>query len=108
MMEKTQVDRGYQSYQKKIVAYLDGSLAADEKSEFEAFVRTHPEFEAQIKSKEQELMLLRSRIPATTLSAESLSSLENEMKQSIFNLLKEEPKNFLDRVKNSWEEWTNR
>lgn len=108
MMEKTQSERSYLSYQKKIISYLDGSLSPDEKAEFEAFVRTHPEFEAQIKNKEDELLLLKAKIPATALSAETLSSLENEMKLSIFNLLKEEPKNFLDRVKDSWEEWTNR
>lgn len=108
MMEKTQGDRSYLAYQKKIVAYIDGSLAPDERSEFEAFVRTHPEFEAQIKKKEDELMLLKAKIPATSLSPEGLSALENEMKQSIFNLLKEEPKNFWDRLKDSWEEWANR
>jgi anti-sigma-K factor RskA len=108
MMEKTQSERSYLSYQKKIISYLDGSLSPDEKAEFEAFVRTHPEFEAHIKNKEDELLLLKAKIPATALTAETLSSLENEMKLSIFNLLKEEPKNFLDRIKDSWEEWTNR
>ena len=107
MIEKNR-DTQYPQYQKKIIAYLDGSLSPDEKSEFEAFVRTHPEFEAQIKVKEEEFSHLKSLIPAMTLSKESIESIENEMKQSIFNLLKEEPKNFMDRVKNSWEEWINR
>ena len=109
MIEKNREPQSqYPQYQKKIIAYLDGSLSADDKSEFEAFVRTHPEFEAQIKVKENELSLLKSLIPATNLTRESLESIESEMKMSIFNLLKEEPKNLMDRVKNSWEEWINR
>ena len=35
-------------FQKKILGYLDGSLSSEDKSEFEAYVRTHPEFETQI------------------------------------------------------------
>lgn len=95
-------------YKKKIISYLDGSLSAEDKSEFEAYVRTHPEFEAEINKKTEELSALQGKIPAATLSATGLESLESEMKQSIFNLLKEEPKNLMDRVKNSWEEWINR
>ena len=95
-------------FKKKITAYLDGSLSSEDKSEFEAYVRTHPEFEAEINKKTEELSVLQSKIPAATMSAQNLESLESEMKQSIFNLLKEEPKNLMDRVKNSWEEWINR
>lgn len=95
-------------YKKKIISYLDGSLSSEDKSEFEAYVRTHPEFEAEINKKTEELSVLQSKIPAATMSAQNLESLESEMKQSIFNLLKEEPKNLMDRVKNSWEEWINR
>lgn len=86
--------------------YLDGSLSAQEQSEFEAFVLTHPEFESQIKSKEEEVFLLKSLIPATALSYDANESLENEMKQSIFNLLlKEEPRSFFGKVQDRWEEW---
>ena len=95
-------------YQKKILGFLDGSLSTDEKAEFEAYVRTHPEFELQIKKKEDEILFLKSLIPAGQMSKESAESLNNEMKLSIFNLLKQEPKNFMERVKNSWEEWLNR
>lgn len=108
MMERTQGTHSSTPYQKKIIAYLDGSLSADERSEFEAYVSTHPEFEAQIKVKENELNLLKSLLPSVSFTAATAESLENEMKLSIFNLLKEEPKNFLDKVKNSWEEWINR
>jgi hypothetical protein len=95
-------------YQKKILGFLDGSLSADDKAEFEAYVRTHPEFETQIKKKEDEILFLKSLIPAGLMSKETADSLNNEMKLSIFNLLKQEPKNFMERVKNSWEEWVNR
>ncbi|MFP5386074.1 MAG: hypothetical protein ACLGHN_08355 [Bacteriovoracia bacterium] len=98
----------YRSFEKKIVPYLDGSLSTEEASEFEAFVFTHPEFEDKIKNKQQEVELLRSRIPVAVLSEETQESLENEMKASIFNLLKEEPRSFWDSVKNKWEEWITR
>lgn len=95
-------------FQRKIQAYLDGSLSIEDKAEFEAYVRIHPEFELQIQKKESELSLLKGLIPATLLTQETEESLDNEMKLSIFNLLKEEPRNFIDRVKNSWEEWISR
>lgn len=95
-------------FQKKIIPYLDGTLSVEEQSEFEAFVSTHPEFESQIKSKENELSLLRSMIPVVEFSRETQSSLDNEMKQSSFNLLKEEPRNLFDRVKTNLEDWLNR
>lgn len=95
-------------YNKKILNYLDGTLSPDEKSEFEAYVRTHPEFESVIEKKELELSYIKSLIPATPMSAEISESLDTEMKLSIFNLLKEEPKNFLEKVKLAWEDWINR
>lgn len=95
-------------YQKMIMGFLDGSLSAEDKSEFEAYVRINPEFETQIRKKEEELSFLKSFIPATVMTRETAESLDSEMKLSIFNLLKEEPRNLMDRVKNSWEEWINR
>lgn len=105
MIEKSS---SYHSYQKKIVPYLDGSLSKDEVSEFEAFVLTHPEFEDLIKSKQQEIQVLKSLIPAAVLTKSSATSLENEIHSSIFNLLKEEPRGLWDTVRIKWEEWTNR
>lgn len=95
-------------YHKKIIGYLDGSLSIEDKAEFEAYVRTHPEFEAQIKTKEDELSFLKGLIPAGRLSAQGLESLENEMKQSVLNLLKQEPKSVFGKIRNSFEEWINR
>lgn len=98
----------YNNYQKKIVPYLDGSLPKDEASEFEAFVLTHPEFETQIKNKQEEIQLLKNLIPVAELSKQSAESLENEMRLSIFNLLKEEPKGLWDNLRIKWEDWINR
>ena len=98
----------YKSFERKIIPYLDGSLSKEEVQEFEAFVLTHPEFEEIINSKKAEVEHLKKLIPAAILSQETKSSLENEFKISIMNLLKEEPKGFFDRVKLRWEDWTNR
>lgn len=105
MMEK---QTAYKAFEKKIVPYLDGSLSKDESSEFEAFVLTHPEFETEIKNKKNEIQKLRSMIPVAQLSTDAHEALDNEMRASIFNLLKEEPKTFMESFKMKWEEWTNR
>jgi len=101
MMEKS-------LYQKKIIPYLDGSLTASDRAEFEAYVHTHPEFESQIRTKEEELNLVRSLIPSPIMARESLDSLENEIRESVLNLLREEPRNFWGRMKDAWEEWLSR
>lgn len=93
------------NFQKKIISYLDGSLSKDDVSEFEAYVATHPEFEKQIKTKQEEIEILKSRIPAAQLSQESYETLGREMKASIYNLLKEEPKSFFDGLRIKLEEW---
>lgn len=102
------IDKTYSQFQKKIVPYLDGSLSPEEVSEFEAFVHTHPEFGAQIKSKEEEIQLLRAMIPVATLSRASHESLDSEIRASIYNLLKEEPKGLWDNIKMKFEEWISR
>lgn len=105
MIEK---QTAYKSFERKIVPYLDGSLSKEETSEFEAFVLTHPEFETEIKNKQNEIELLRSMIPAAAISEEAQEALDNEMRASIFNLLKEEPKTMLESMKMKWEEWVSR
>jgi anti-sigma-K factor RskA len=98
----------YTPFQKKIVPYLDGSLSAEERAEFEAFVMTHPEFEAHIKTKQDEIALIMSLIPTTVMSKQTEVTLENEMKASIFHLMKEEPKSMWESLSNTLEEWINR
>lgn len=105
-MEK--VNPIYRSFQKKITPYLDGALNPEEQSEFEAFVSTHPEFESVVRGKEAEIELLRSMIPQVSLSEEALDSLSSEMRSSIFNLIKDEPKGFWDNLRIKFEEWLNR
>jgi anti-sigma factor RsiW len=95
-------------YHKKIIPYLDGSLSHDERAEFEAYVQTHPDFEAEIRSKEEEITLIKSLIPPVAFSSETAESIENEIKQSAFHLLKEPPKNFFDSFKLKIEEWFSR
>jgi glutathione peroxidase-family protein len=103
MMEKN--TPSYKTFEKKIVPYLDGSLSKEETSEFEAFVLTHPEFEEKIKTKQEEIQQLKDMMPAARLALESKESLENEIKSSIYNLLKEEPKGLLDSIRIKWEEF---
>lgn len=95
-------------FEKKIIPYLDGSLSQDEVSEFEAFVLTHPEFESKIKNKKDEILLIKKMIPDVFLGPDTAQSIQNEMKASVFNLLREEPKSFADKMKMKWEEWLNR
>lgn len=95
-------------YQKKIVSYLDGSLSGDEKSEFEAFIGTHPDFEKELRRKEEELSVLRELLPKSTASEETLSTMGREVKSAIYNLVKVPPKSFWESFKNRVEEWTSR
>ncbi len=107
MIEKTPVNE-FISYQKKITAYLDGTMAEDDVADFEAFVKKNPEFEKQIRSKLDEYQLLANLIPSVVPSKESLDSLQSEMKASIYNLLKEENHSVWDDVKHKWDEWFSR
>jgi hypothetical protein len=103
-----EINSTFKSFERKIVPYLDGSLTSEEASEFEAFVSTHPDFELQIKNKQQEIQLIKSMIPVAIFSNETKESIESEMHVSIFNLLKEEPKGFIDSLRIKWEDWRNR
>lgn len=98
----------YQSFEKKIIPYIDGTLSTDDRNEFEAFVATHPDFQATLKVKQDEIFAIRSLIPNVSLSASSKATLEGEMKTSVFNLIKERPKNIVEYVKNFYQEITNR
>lgn len=89
---------------KQIIAYLDGSLSAEERSEFEAFIATHPEIEADIRAKEDEVNLVKSLIPTAHMGRETETSLENEVRTSIFNLLRRERSGIFDRIADTWEE----
>ena len=61
-----------------------------------------------INKKQEEMNLLKELMPAPELSPASLEALSSELRQSIFNLLKEEPKNLVDKMKLSWEDWLSR
>lgn len=98
----------YAPFKKQIISYLDGSLSAEERSEFEAFVATHPEFEADIRSKEDEVNLIKSLIPMALMGRETEISLENEIRASIFNLLRKERSNLWDKMVDAWEDLISR
>lgn len=98
----------YAPFKKQIISYLDGSLSPEDRSEFEAFVSTHPEFEADIRSKEDEVNLLKSLIPLGLMGRETEISLENEVRTSIFNLLRKERTSLWDKMVDSWEELLSR
>lgn len=106
MMEK--MNTTYQGFQKKIIPYLDGSLSQEDLREFEAFVSTHPEFEAQIKVKQNEIDLIKNMIPSVEMSSETSALLDMELRSSIYNLVKEDSKNVLDSIRIKFEEWSNR
>lgn len=104
MIEK---EVSYKNFEKKITPYLDGSLSKEELSEFEAFILTNPDFEKKIKSKKEEIDLLKEMLPSCELHSDSRESIQNEFRFSIFNLLKEEPKGVWDFIKIKWEDWRN-
>lgn len=97
-----------EQYQKMIVPYLDGSLSVADRAEFEAFVMTHPEFESQIRVKSEELNFLKGLIPAAIIGKETEISLENEIRDSIFHLLRKEPTSLWERIKYGWEDIVSR
>jgi hypothetical protein len=101
-------EKHFRIFEKKIVPYLDGALSSEERSEFEAFVLTHPEFEEKIKNKKIEVELIQQMIPYGEMSKETLESIDHEFRTSIFNLLKEEPRSWTDHLKLKFEDWFNR
>lgn len=101
MME---VDR----YKRKISPYLDGSLSDSERNEFEAYVATHPEFQSAILAKKEEIDALMSLIPTVNLSYELKHSLSREIEESAYNLLRGEPKNLWESVKQGVQDWLRR
>lgn len=106
MIEKQ--DPTYLKYQKKIVPYLDGSLEPQDKSEFEAFVSTHPDFEKLVKERESEIIRLQKMIPSMDPSEDSRESLQTEMKASVDNLFEEVPQGRWKNLKLKIEDWLNR
>ncbi len=106
MIEK-QLNQQINRFQKKIMSFLDGTLAPEDRGEFLAFVQTHPEFEREVQKKREEFEQIQNLIPTVQLQPHELESLEREIQQSAFHLLKEEPKNVWDMVKGKIEDWSN-
>lgn len=87
------------SYQKKMTAYLDGTLPATERSEFEAYVETHPDFAQMFNKKKEEIEFLKSIIPEAKLSEESSDSLKSEINFSVKQLLSDEEEGMFSKFK---------
>lgn len=104
----TTIPANFVQYQKKITPYIDGTLSPQDRSEFEAFVSTHPEFEVHIQKRREELNLILGLIPSARISPSSLRGLENEVKESVFNLLKPEARTLWQSVELKIEDWLNR
>lgn len=94
----------FKQFEKKIVPYIDGSLAPDEVSEFEAFVSTNTDFQNLVQKKMEEVQILKDLIPKVNPDPQTIESLRTEVKASVFNLLKEEPTDFWDSLRLKFEE----
>lgn len=98
-----------QSYfNKNVTAFIDGSLHPQAQAEFEAFLRTHPEFITHIEAKQAELDYIKSFIPKAEFTRNIKETLNTEIKQSVFLLVRPKNANFFEKIKMSVEEWVNR
>jgi len=86
-------------YQKKMTAYLDGTLSSAEKNEFEAYAAMNSDFSEVLNKKKEEFEFLKSIIPEAEMSEESMNSLKSEIKFSVDQLLSDEKPRMLERVK---------
>ncbi len=102
MMEVTQFSQD--AFDKRVGAYLEGSLSLKERSEFEAFVALNPQFKKKIEEKEFELEKLRQKIPTIVMSKNSREVLDSEIKESVFNLLRQTERSNLQKLKDFFEE----
>ncbi len=95
-------------FTKNVTAFIDGSLESGAQAEFEAFLRTHPEYISEIENKQAELDYIKSFIPKVELTKEASDSLSSELKQSVFLLVRPKNASFFEKVKMTFEEWINR
>ncbi|MFY7991867.1 MAG: hypothetical protein ACOVP4_01125 [Bacteriovoracaceae bacterium] len=95
-------------FNKNVTAFIDGSLDGGAQAEFEAFLRTHPEYLPEIENKQAELDYIKSFIPQISLSKEANESLSAELKQSVFLLVRPQNANVFQKAKMKFEEWVNR
>lgn len=95
-------------FNKNVTAFIDGSLDGGAQAEFEAFLRTHPEYLPEIENKQAELDYIKSFIPQISLSKEAKESLSAELKQSVFLLVRPQNASVFQKAKMKFEEWVNR
>ncbi|MBY0517653.1 MAG: hypothetical protein K2P81_12125 [Bacteriovoracaceae bacterium] len=90
----------HEHFARKVPAYFDGTLRDSEKTEFEAYVGTHPEFAQYFRQKEAEQNTLKLRVPDALLEASETESLEGEIKEIIGNLFVEDDARLTKKVSN--------
>ena len=94
----------HEHFARKIPAYFDGTLKESERTEFEAYVGSHPEFADYFRKKEVEQNSIKMRIPNTELDSVALEALESEVKEVIKNLFHEDDASLSKRVGNWFKE----
>lgn len=91
-------------FTKKIQPYLDGSLRADELTEFEAFASTSPELMKLMNDRIKQLEAMKSQIPEPVFDDEVKSQLNNDIKETVKNLFKPELDSIPQKVNHWWSE----
>lgn len=104
----TKLPTDFIPYQKKITPYLDGTLNPHDRNEFEAFVATHPEFQVLVQKRREEINLILEMIPSAKMTKTAAASLNEEIRESVFNLLRPEKRTLWQSVELKIEDWLNR
>lgn len=79
-----------EQFSKSIPTYFDGLMRDEEKMEFEALVGSNPEFARLFREKEADYQAVKRRIPDILLDQDAHKHLEEEVRESISNLFRDE------------------
>jgi anti-sigma factor RsiW len=79
-----------EQFSKNIPTYLDGLMRDEERLEFEAIVGSNPEFARLFREKEADYQAVKRRIPDIHLDQGAHQRLEEEVRESIHNLFRDE------------------
>ncbi len=101
------MSEAFSYFNKNVTAFIDGSLDTNAEGEFEAFLRTHPEYLPEIEAKQAELNYIKSFIPKVELDKDIREAIASELKQSVFLLVRPKHATILQKAKMKIEEWVN-
>ncbi len=87
-----------ETFTRQIPAYLDGTLAEEERLRFEAHVGSDPAFAKLFRQKSAEHESLRQRVPDLAPDAATLEALESEAREVVANLFRDEAAPAKDRL----------